>query len=67
MSMASRATARIGRMFCVSQRQHECGHDCALYFITVVLIDERSDKVAGVIIQSSDGFVVFISADFACY
>jgi hypothetical protein len=49
--MASRAAARIDHMICVSQRWRECIHDCALYFFSVVLIDQPADKVVGVIIE----------------
>jgi hypothetical protein len=49
--MASRAAARIDHMICASQRWRECIHDGALYFFSVVLIDQPADKVVSVIIE----------------
>jgi hypothetical protein len=49
--MASRAAARIDHMICASQRWRECIYDGALYFFSVVLIDQPADKVVGVIIE----------------
>jgi hypothetical protein len=49
--MVSPAAARIVHMICASQRWRECIHDGALYFFSVVLIDQPADKVVSVIIE----------------